>query len=340
MLGAIGTLPPAVALAAPRLPVFTGLALVNGWHGVPGYAKPAVADISGIVTFKGDMFTNGTNPVAFTLPKNFRPATSVYVASPLCGANKGRLWIQPNGVVIVQAEGGNFANAQCVTGLDGVSFAKSATSFTALKLQNGWKNAPFGTSSAAVRIISGIVHFKGAIWTNGTNPLAFTLPKAFRAPGVVDLPVDLCDANKGRLQIWPSGVVYVYSEKSFGAEACFTSLDGATFAVTARFFTPLKLQNGWQNYGAAYKPAVRLSSGIVQFEGAVRTKGDPFHTVLFTLPKSLRPATSVYIEIDLCYGNNGRLYIQPTGEVRMYAENGKASYAQCFTSLDGAWFAR
>jgi hypothetical protein len=340
-LSAIGTLPqPAVALTVPQAPTFTKLTLMNGWHGTLGYATPAVANISGIVTFKGDISTTGANPVAFILPKGFRPATNVYVISPLCGANKGRLFIQPNGVVMVMAED-NFAKAQCVTGLDGVSFAKSATLFTKLQLQNGWKNAPFSTSNAAVRLISGIVHFKGAIYTNGTKQLAFTLPKGFRPAAPVFIPVDLCNANKGRLQIEPSGVVFVWAELNFSDAACFTSLDGATFAISARSFTTLKLQNGWQYYGySTYKPAVRLSSGIVQFEGAIYAGANPFTTVLFTLPKSMRPAKSVYIEIDLCRQNNGRLYIQPTGAVQMYAENGVAHNPQCFTSLDGAWFAR
>ena len=41
---------------------------------------------------------------------------------------------------------------------------------------------PFGTSAAAVRTVSGIVHLKGAIATTGTNPVPFTLPSAFRPP--------------------------------------------------------------------------------------------------------------------------------------------------------------
>ena len=39
----------------------------------------------------------------------------------LCNATNGRLVIQPNRVVSVQAET-DFANAQCFTSLDGVTF--------------------------------------------------------------------------------------------------------------------------------------------------------------------------------------------------------------------------
>jgi hypothetical protein len=47
----------------------------------------------------------------------------VYVNIDLCNATKGRLIIQTNGVVSVQAET-SFSNAQCFTSLDGVSFVQ------------------------------------------------------------------------------------------------------------------------------------------------------------------------------------------------------------------------
>ena len=106
-----------------------------------------------------------------------------------------------------------------------------ASGWTPLTLQNGWSNSPFGTSAAAARTISGIVHLKGAIATTGTNPVPFTLPAAFRPAATVFVAVDLCDATNGRLQIEPTGVVTVEAEGgAFSNAACFTSLDGASFA--------------------------------------------------------------------------------------------------------------
>src|SRR5689334_3685609 len=84
--------------------------------------------------------------------------------------------------------------------------------WTSLTLQNGWTTSPFGTSAAAVRTISGIVHLKGAIATTGSNPVPFTLPAGFRPASVVFVPVDLCTATNGRLQIEPTGVVTVQAE--------------------------------------------------------------------------------------------------------------------------------
>jgi hypothetical protein len=92
-------------------------------------------------------------------------------------------------------------------------------------------NAPYGTSNAAARSISGIVHLKGAMWTTGTNADPFVLPAGLRPAKTVFIPVDLCSGNKGRLVIQPNGVVTVAAENGDFAQAqCFTSLDGASFA--------------------------------------------------------------------------------------------------------------
>src|SRR6202011_4326122 len=110
--------------------------------------------------FKGAI-ANGTASQVFTLPATVRPATNVYVPIDMCNATNGRLFIQPSGVVTVQAET-SFRNAQCFTSLDGVSFARrGATGFTPLALANGWTNSTFGTGAAAYRNIGGTIQFAG-----------------------------------------------------------------------------------------------------------------------------------------------------------------------------------
>jgi hypothetical protein len=314
----------------------TPLALQNGWTGGPfGTAQPAVGIDTGIVTFKGAI-SGGSSSVAFTLPAQFRPTVNVYVPVDMCNATKGRLIITPNGVTSVQAET-SFSNAQCFTSLAGVSFAKSATSFTTLSPVNGWTNAPFGTGNAKARLIAGIVHFKGAIATTGTNSVAFTLPAALRPSTDVYVPADLCGATNGRLYIQPSGTVYVQAETSFSNAQCFTSLDGASFAKSATSFTTLSPVNGWTNapFGTSNAKA-RNINGLVHLKGAISTAGN--NPIAFTLPAALRPAKNSYVHIDLCNAANGRLFIQPTGVVTVQSQGSFAS-AQCFTSLDSAVFA-
>jgi hypothetical protein len=238
-------------------------------------------------------------------------------------------------VVSVQAEVA-FSDAQCFTSLEGASFAQSAFGFTSLTLQNGWVNAPFATRSAAVALVGGIVEFKGAIGS-GASGIAFTLPPEFRPATNVYVPVDLCNAKKGRLIIAPSGVVSVQAEVAFSDAQCFTSLEGASFAQSAFGFTSLALQNGWTNapFATSNAAAVKLG-GVVHLKGAIASGTA---AGAFILPVGFRPAANVFVRIDLCGSKKGRLFIEPTGQVSVSAET-LFSDAQCFTSLDGASFAQ
>ena len=211
---------------------FTKLTPQNGWTNYgPPYASATVRSISGIVHLRGAIKTSGTDSLAFTLPAGFRPNHLVYVPVTQCSANNGRLEIYPNGHVFVDTEGGTWSNAQCLTSLDGAWFAKSASLYTPLTLQNGWASYGSGTTSPAVRKISGIVHLEGAMRTSGTNPQAFTLPTGFRPSHEVIVPVDMDLANKGHLVIQPNGMVSVFAEGNVWSNASFfTSLDGASFA--------------------------------------------------------------------------------------------------------------
>jgi hypothetical protein len=102
--------------------------------------------------------------------------------------------------------------------------------YTPLRLQNGRGEYGSGTRKAAVAKDSdGIVHFKGAIATGGSNNVAFTLPKAFWPGGTVYVRVDMCNATNGRLEIDRDGVVYVDAETSFTNAQCFTSLEGVSY---------------------------------------------------------------------------------------------------------------
>lgn len=211
---------------------FTRLKLRPGWTEFDNlYRKAAARVVGGIVHLEGEIKTAGTKLAAFTLPTGFRPSKNVYVLINLCTGSIGRLDIAPSGAVSVQAEGtGNLWMIHCGTSLDGAWFALSPKSFKPLTLQNGWMNAPSGTANAAVRTISGIVHFQGAIWTNGTSGDPFVLPAGDRPANEVFISVDMCGGNNGRLNILPNGVVTVEAQDDFGEAQCLTSLDGASFA--------------------------------------------------------------------------------------------------------------
>src|SRR5690242_7691396 len=161
------------AQAATTMPgiTFTKLTLINGWGTYSGSASPAVADISGIVHFKGAISASSgdTNLVAFVLPPGFRPAKYVTVPVNMCDGTGGELAVAPTGVTQV-ISGLKQSEATCFTSLDGASFALSSSSFTTLKLQPGWTEFDNLYQNGAARVINGIVHFEGQIKTAGTNP--------------------------------------------------------------------------------------------------------------------------------------------------------------------------
>jgi hypothetical protein len=334
---------PATAAAASG-PTYTPLTLQNGWTGSPfGTGAPAVRSASHVVTFKGAL-AGGTSADLFTLPPKDAPATDVYVPVDLYYSANGRLHIRPSGLVSVETEGA-FVNAQGFISLDGVSFTQSEQGAKPLALVNGWTNAPFATSNAAVRVVGGVVRLQGAI-ANGTENTFATLPKADWPKAPVIVPLDLCDASHGMLQVGVNGTLEVFGTVQFADAACFTSLDGATWlkADAPSSQKVVVLQNGWGNYAADRPIGIHASGKVVRFEGAVSAGTSP---VLFTLPAKDRPAADVYIATLTCTfspgggAGNARLVVNhTTGEVLVQTENGLFSDAQRCTFVDGSWFAQ
>ena len=211
---------------------FTKLKVKSGWQNGADSGRVASAGLGGgYVHLAGELRLTGKSLIAFTLPAKFRPVKSVYVPVNMCTGEIGRLDIFPSGEVKAQPQGkGNIWEPKCGLSLEGASYALATKSFTALKLKNGWKNGPYGTAKASVRMVSGLVRFRGAVWTGGTSIEPFILPKGFRPGTELFVTVDMCGGSSGRLIIQPSGVVEVESEISLSEATCFTSLDGASFA--------------------------------------------------------------------------------------------------------------
>jgi hypothetical protein len=321
--------------------VFTPLTLVNGWTGAPyNTLAPATALVSGIVHFRGAIKTTGTNAVPFTLPTGRRPTSTVYLPVNLCNATKGRLIVASNGTVTVAAEGGAWANAQCFVSLDGVSFAVSATGFTPLTLKNGWTHAPFATRNAAVIRIGEVIRLQGAIatTTGNTNMNALRIPTEFMPSFDAYMPVDLCSGTKGRIRVEITGELTVSAENGAGNATCFVSLEGVSWGLnpSVEGWSCVGATNGWTGAPFATRhPCVRNDSGIIRLIGAAATGGT--NPVPVQLPLGVRPSKDTYVEVDMCNAAQGRVLIQPNGDVTVQGKSG-FGVAACFTSFDGVWF--
>jgi hypothetical protein len=315
---------------------FKPLTLQTGWTNnafAGNFAGYAVFD--GTVHLRGAVFApgNANLAVAFILPAGATPPVNVYVPVTLCDAAKGRLLIETNGKVNVVVEGGDWTKAQCLVSLEGVSFPRSSFGVPALTLKNGWTTTVYGTRAPAARLSAGVVRLEGAM-SGGTDPYAFNLPAAFRPAQDVYLPIDLCGGRKGRLYIQSTGDAYIYSEVNFSDAQCFTSLEGVTYVLAQQ--SAITLVNGWSTYGGTRTPAATNVGGIIRLQGAAGTAGT--NSQIFQLPAAMRPATAVFMPVDLCNGVKGRLLVTTDGRAYVSSVGGNLSPAPCFTSLEGAWF--
>jgi hypothetical protein len=328
------------------------LALVNGWTPVPGpfpfpHNGPAVPGVTlngGVVQLRGAIAGGAANSVAFTLPSAYRPTANVYVPVSLCNAAKGRLLVHTNGDVNVYSEVAS-GNATCTTSLEGVSFLKSTAGTTTLPLVNGWTAAPFSTRAPAITNLGGaarLVRLAGAMATTGTNMSPFTIPAGMRPSSNVYLPVDLCGGTKGRLFISPAGSVSVVAEGSaIGNAQCFTSLEGVTYTTTTAApssFTCYDSISGWTMAPFGTRGFCLVDDGgIMHLTGAVSTSGTSNFITGF--PTLNRPTRDMFVEVDLCNGQQGRITIDQFGTMLVEAEHG-FSQAACFTSLEGVSFVK
>lgn len=317
---------------------YTNLALINGWTGAPFSTRPPKAKVvNGIVYLKGAMATSGADMSPFILPVGMRPNKDTYIPVDMCNAANGRLRISSNGSVSVQPEGA-LSDAQCFVSLEGASFVLNPTGQTALGLLNGWTGGPFSTRTPKAIVDAGIVHLRGAIAApSGSNTQAFTLPVGMRPNKDTYVQADMCDASNGRLYIQPDGDTFALAEGAQANATCFTSLDGVSFALNPPGQTTLSLVNGWTGGPFSTRtPKAIVLSGIVHLRGAI---GNGTSSTAFTLPVGMRPTKDSYVPVDLCNAHDGRLLVRPSGDVIVISQ-GNFSDAQCFTSLDGAAFAR
>lgn len=133
-------------------------------------------------------------------------------------------------VALLAALGTSSSTARADWG-PGAYGASPFLTFTTLTLQNGWTGGPFNTALPQIAKNNGVAYFKGAMSTTGTNPVAFTLPAAFRPHKDVYISVDMCDATYGRLFIAAATGIAMVQTSTFSNAQCFTSLDGVFFAL-------------------------------------------------------------------------------------------------------------
>jgi hypothetical protein len=315
--------------------VNSGWTLYNHSFPLPEYSLSAS---NTMVQLRGMTKTTVANTAPFTLPSSARPSARVYVPVVVIsgsGYSNGRLVIEANGTTAINFEGATPALPHSIT-LDGIQFARSNANTTAPTLHNGWVAAAFSTRAPRVRNVGNMVYLQGAISnpSSAANAHAMTLPEGFRPSSNVYIPVDMCGSTRGRLFIQSSGTVSVQTEGAFSNATCFTSLEGAAFAITTAGYTSATYENSWS--GAPFNTRqVRFinEGGVVRFQGAA---ANGTSVGVFTLPAQFRPATAQLRWIDGFAAKKTLLYVDPSGIVMSLPLGG--GHDGRFSSFEGATF--
>jgi hypothetical protein len=233
---------------------------------------------------------------------------------------------------------GLFARVALLMGLlVGSTTAAHALILVPLTLINGWTGGPMGTHAPAVSLSGTTVRFQGAI-AGGSNSEPFKLDSMYRPQFTIILPVDMCNGHKGRIIIETNGDTTLQAEKDFSDAQCFTSLDGLSYVTASTGFKPYPvLLNYWTSGAGGTSPLRAHKSGsLIRFEGHIEGGLNAINPVA-QFPVSFSPPEVITIAVDMCNATNGRVVITPAGYVSVVAES-DFSYAQCGTSLDGAFF--
>jgi hypothetical protein len=106
--------------------------------------------------------------------------------------------------------------------------------------------------------------------------------------------------------------------------------------VTGVSWHTLSLLSGWQSSQGTYNsgdPSWAVKGGVVYLSGSLHQPTAGF-SEFAVLPAAARPAHSLVLPVYTVSGTTGDLYIQPTGEMFIFA----SSDAQAYTSLAGVSF--
>lgn len=228
------------------------------------------------------------------------------------------------------AAGGGTASAA-------ITHPATSVTWTDLTLINGWASSEsqWGSGDPAWTVRDGIVYLSGsAQLTTGTSTEVAVLPPAARPAKTQYLTVYTYANTSGIVDVFPDGRVYVNASSIHNPES-FTSFAGLSFPAAATARHQLALENGWKTGLAAWKtgaPAYSVSDGIVHLSGSLRLPGKG-GGVFAVLPKSARPARTVYIPVLTYDFSVGNVLISPDGDMEINGSGGAN-----FTSLAGVAF--
>jgi len=295
------------------------LTLINGWQSSAGVGtgNPRWAVKGGVVYLAGSLHQpTGTKQNAARLPLVARPSRTLLISVYTNGSTTGYLKILPDGIIAAHGASGN---ARLYTSLASVSYPASSLTEHKLTLKYGWKSSqsPDGTGDPSYDISGGVVYLSGSLHQPSGSDQIFTfLPKAARPAHILYVAMYTKGGTTGELIIDPDGAIQAYGADS----RFFTSLAGVSFPAAKIIRHKLALLPGWTSERAALQtgdPSYSIVRGVVYLSGAMIRAlgtGDEFAV----LPKSARPAHTLYVKAWMSAFAVGTVLIKPDGTMYAY----------------------
>jgi hypothetical protein len=237
-----------------------------------------------------------------TLPSSCRP-TKRLIFNLNCDKNTVRVDVLPSGKVIKVA-----GTARTYLNLNGIVFAVKNS--YALRPQNSWTN--YGGSYGSIsytRSSGGICEAEGLVRGIKWGQAFATLPSACRPKKRLVFNLNNHQYS-ARVDVLQNGqIAWISGGKTHG----WMSLSGIVFST--RRGTPLRVMNGWKNFGGAYgRATVRGVNNVCFMSGVLRGTSAKWGSVMAKLPKSCQPRRRMMFNVN--EGKNAaRLDVLPNGNV-------------------------
>ena len=271
--------------------------LAKGWANYGSGNAPAQAARQGnMVTLSGLIRTKRWNPHLATLPKGLRPPKRM-VFSVNNHAKSARVDVFPDGNIIWAGGGKDHGWIS----LAGITFKTNEPARKWLPHGGGYA-PPLASKEGDLVTVTGLA--KGGFYS---DPVMI-LPAGMRPPERLTFNVNNHEKS-AQLDVMPSGKVFWIGG---GKDGDWISLSGIKFST--KMGKPLKLHNGWFNYGAGNGPARSTKSGnMVTVGGLIRTKAGQWGHMA-TLPAGQRPSKVLAFSLNN-HGRSAHVEVLPNGQI-------------------------
>lgn len=323
-----GTYTSSYGTDASTLPLWTDVALQNGWvYYGSGYNTAQFTKTSACRVFLKGLIKSGTatsGTLIGTLPVGFRPTGRLVFQVATSSNTSGRIDVAADGNIYIMAGSSSWIS------LDSISFVPSSCTYSwnELPFYNGWTNWGYDATNGTYESVHALIDNLGRVNVQGLAK-AGTTTSGTVINQYSDVSSSYYPANS---MIFPAGGAG-FSEfrvQTSGAQVKWGTQTSSYMGLQALFhpgstgtWSSPSLQNSWVNYGTGF-PTLQYtkdSDGVVTVRGLVKNGTTTTGTIIANLPTGYRPPGR---ELFVTTSNDafGRVDIDASGNIMFESGTG------------------